>query len=95
MFNDGQYWERALTGDLREVLTADTHPDVPLNPNDPPCTRSQYITYFDRDGNKIAGVHQYLRPDGKIGLSGRPEPKRLLVDGVLYVPDSFKVKKTK
>jgi len=36
-------------------------------------------------GEKIAGVHQYLRPDGTIGLSGRPDTKEVYVDGVLYI----------
>jgi hypothetical protein len=36
-------------------------------------------------GEKVAGVHQYLRPDGTIGLSGRPDPKEVYIDGVLYI----------
>jgi len=33
----------------------------------------------------VAVVFQYLRPDGSIGGSGRPDPKFLLRDGVQYV----------
>jgi hypothetical protein len=29
-------------------------------------------------------VHQYLQPDGTLGASGQPDPKRLLHDGILY-----------
>ncbi len=38
-----------------------------------------------RDGiQEIARVHQYLRTDGTIGASGKPDPKRLYADGKLY-----------
>ena len=33
----------------------------------------------------VAGVHQYLRRDGTIGASGRPDPKELFVNGTLYI----------
>jgi hypothetical protein len=42
------------------------------------------VSYYDSAGNEIARVHQYLRRDGKIGLSGKPDPKRLFENGVLY-----------
>jgi hypothetical protein len=42
------------------------------------------IAYFDGDGQRVAVVHQYLRTDGTLGASGRPDPKRLLEGGVLY-----------
>jgi hypothetical protein len=44
------------------------------------------VYYYTQDGNPIAVVHQYLRPDGTIGASGRPDPKRLfLEDRILAV----------
>ena len=52
--------------------------------NEPFCTRSQTITYRDRDGRRIAIVHQYLRQDGTLGASGAPDPKKLWQDGVVY-----------
>jgi hypothetical protein len=52
------------------------------------CTRSQYLIYVDNNGKKVAGVHQYLRPDGKLGASGRPDPKELLINGVLYMDET-------
>lgn len=48
------------------------------------CTRSQILAYEDPPGKQIAVVHQYLRPDGTIGGSGRPDPKRLMVNGIVY-----------
>lgn len=31
-------------------------------------------------------VHIYLRVDGSIGGSGKPDPKWLFEDGVVYIP---------
>jgi hypothetical protein len=50
-----------------------------------PGTRSQVIAYLDGNGKQVAIVHQYVRPDGTLGGSGRPDPKKLLHNGVLYV----------
>lgn len=84
LFNDSGYWEQYQNGQLQSTLRKSKHPSPPLA-NEPFCTQSQYITYINELGEKIAGVHQYLRPDGTIGLSGRPDPKEVCVDGVLYV----------
>lgn len=51
--------------------------------SEPAGTLSQIVAY-ESDGNRIALVHRYLRPDGSIGASGRPDPKELLEDGILY-----------
>lgn len=48
----------------------------------PEGSQSQIVAYRLPDIGKIALVHQYVRPDGKI--RGRPDPKYLVVDGVLY-----------
>ena len=84
MFNEGMYWEKAKTGILKTKVVADKHPSSP-HAREPVCTRSQYIIYIDKNGRKVAGVHQYLRRDGKIGASGRPDPKELFVNGILYI----------
>jgi len=41
---------------------------------------SQVLIYWDSQGNPVAMVHQYLRPDGIIGGSGKPDPKWVVVD---------------
>lgn len=82
-FNDGHYWERAQNGELTEAIIEDRHPTL-IAANEPLCTRSQMISYRDPDGNEVARVHQYLRTDGTLGASGRPDPKRLLDGGILY-----------
>jgi hypothetical protein len=61
----------------------DRHPALP-KASEPYCTHSQMISYRDPDNNEVARIHQYLRPDGSIGASGKPDPKRLLHDGTLY-----------
>jgi hypothetical protein len=44
------------------------------------------VWYFDLQLNRVALVHEYRLPDGSIGASGLPDPKRLLLeDEILYV----------
>jgi len=87
LFNEADYWLKAQDGRLKEQLLKDRHPTSPKAPV-PICTRSQLISYIDNDGQEIAQVHQYLKPDGTLGASGKPDPKRLLHNGVLYFPQS-------
>jgi hypothetical protein len=84
-FNKRRLWEQAQSGLLTQ------HPRKDRHPNPPPatealCTRSQIVLYVDCHGRAVALVHQYVRPNGQLGASGRPDPKMLL-DGaeILYV----------
>ncbi len=83
IFNEGQYWEMVKRGELLEIVLEDRIPALILA-NEPAGTHSQMISYRDKDGNEVARVHQYLRPDKTIGASGRPDPKRVLVGNILY-----------
>jgi hypothetical protein len=83
MFNAGGYWEKTLTGELTAVIERERCPAL-LLAGEPLGTRSQQVSYYNAQGTEIARVHQYLRPDGSIGLSGKPDPKRLFENGVLY-----------
>jgi hypothetical protein len=83
LFNDGRYFERAEAGEFRQVVRRNGHPTPPAA-DEPDCTRSQIISYYDGNGNRVANVHRYLRPDGTVGLSGKADPKCLLQNGVLY-----------
>jgi hypothetical protein len=86
MFNAGGYVEKVERGVLAVEIRRDKHP-APPKANQPYCTCSQILAYLNADGNRIAVVHQYLLPDGKLGGSGRPDPKALLVgDTLYYVP---------
>ena len=82
-FNQANLWEKLRTGELRAVVKEERHPAL-VQAREPYCTRSQMLSYLDDNGNEVARVHQYLRPDGQIGASGKPDPKRLLLNGTLY-----------
>lgn len=82
-FNKGRYWQRMLAGEFRAQCKRDRHP-APAAAGQPFCTRSQEVIYFDNKGVEIARVHQYLRPDQTLGGRGKPDPKMLYDDGVLY-----------
>ena len=83
MFNRGDYWVRVKNGEYKEFTLKDHHPSPPLA-SVPYCTRSQLLSYRDTSGQEVARVHQYLLPNGSIGASGMPDPKRLLHEGVIY-----------
>lgn len=83
MFNDGGYFDMVEGGRLKEDVVETRHPSAPLAPV-PHCTESQGVAYRSQDGTEIAYVHQYLKPDGKLGASGAPDPKRLFHAGKRY-----------
>jgi hypothetical protein len=84
MFNKGRFVERAASGELRTRVQS-RHPAAP-KANVPVCTQSQAITYLDQNGTEVAMAHQYLLKDGALGAGRLPDPKRILKDGLLYVP---------
>lgn len=84
MFNEGGYWGKIDSGDLYEKLIREGHPS-PAASGQPHCTRSQIVAYLDARGRKVALVHQYVLRNGRLGGSGKPDPKQLFQDGVLYV----------
>jgi hypothetical protein len=45
------------------------------------------VSYVDEAFNRIFLVDFYLRPDGSIGASGKPNPKWLFEDGVVCVAE--------
>lgn len=83
IFNDGNYWGKAKSGEFTMVLLEDRHPSR-TEANEPFCTYSQMVSYRDQSNNEVARVHQYLRPDKTIGASGKPDPKRVLQGNILY-----------
>jgi hypothetical protein len=56
--------------------------------NQPPGTRSEMWWLYERDGTKIALVHVYVKPDGTLGASGKPDPKVLILGDTRYVLDT-------
>jgi hypothetical protein len=83
LFNGGRYAELVEQGILHEVLIREGNPS--LSSNQAHGTRSQVIAYKDDKGKQIAIIHRYLRADGSLGGSGRPDPKKLLHNGTLYI----------
>src|SRR5438876_25595 len=81
-FNDG-ILDKAASGEFTTKVVNDAHPSPP-KADEPICTRSQLIAYYDAAGKKVAEAHQYLRTDGTIGASGIPDPKEVIHKGVLY-----------
>jgi hypothetical protein len=85
MFNEGRYYERTKNGELRTVI-------ISRNPRRGGDRRvrnseSQIMDYFDRNGHRVARVHQYRMPDGSLGGSGKPDPKSIFHEGVFYTID--------
>ena len=84
IFNEGGYAERVRSGNLSEKPYRDGHPS-PADSGEPYSTRSQIVAYLDAKGRQVALVHQYVRKDGSLGASGKPDPKKLFHQGALYV----------
>jgi hypothetical protein len=85
LFNEGQYWTRSRNGEFS--LEYIYNKPAPAKAGQPRGTKSQIIAYINSNGEQIALVHQYLKPDGTLGGSGKPDPKELLVGEVLYKID--------
>jgi hypothetical protein len=85
MFNDGKYWTRARNREF--TLECIYNKLAPAKARQPRGTKSQVIAYINANGEQIALVHQYLKPDGTLGGSGKPDPKELLDGEILYKID--------
>src|SRR5262245_19534746 len=49
--------------------------------------RRRIVTYVGSNGQRVAQVHEYKKPDGSRGASGLPDPKRLIVNNELWIVD--------
>lgn len=76
-FNGGGYLGRIRSGRLLEVVIESRAPRE-LPPGEPEGTRSERVEYRTPNGRTVAVIHRYLRPDGSLGASGKPDPKALL-----------------
>jgi hypothetical protein len=74
-FNEGRYWERVLSGEL-DFDVLESRPSTML-PNETLPIESQMISISSKDGRELARAHRFLRSDGTIAASGKPDPKRL------------------
>lgn len=88
IFNNSQYPTLIANGHLAPHMLKDSVLQNPHLRREPPGTRSQVIRYFDLAGQWVVEIHQYLRPDGSLGASGKPDPKRLRIAGTIFIPKS-------
>jgi len=87
MFNESQYPSMITEGQLMPKLLRNAHLKKPEEKREPYCTHSQMIRYSDQAGHWVVVVHQYVRPNGTIGGSGRPDPKRLRIVNTVFTVD--------
>lgn len=89
LFNEGDFVTRRQQGLLqfREIPVNHTKPRdrAEAIPNGQYCMWSKLGVYLDpATQREQCLVHYYERPDGVIAASGMQDPKRLVVDGVVY-----------
>ncbi len=58
--------------------------EVSAGPYQPPGTRSLMVGFVNRDEFREHLVHHYYRPDGRIGGSGKPDPKEIVDSDATY-----------
>jgi hypothetical protein len=85
IFNEGRFEDLVAYRVLKERIIREGNP-APAS-NQPAGTKSQILAYLNQDGRQVAVVHRYLRPDGSLGGSGKPDPKKVFQNGELYVLD--------
>ncbi len=86
LFNDGQYLQRARSGEFRRIVITEYAANSSKT-GQPKGTRTQMVAYVNSNDEEIALVHQYVKPDGSFGGSGQPDPKRLRQGDFLYLID--------
>lgn len=89
IFNQNGYLDKLKAGIIKSRKTYEIHhaPD-----GEPFCTHSQILFYYNLSNQLLAVVHQYRRPDGTLGASGKPDPKKIyLLNKILIaIPDTMK-----
>lgn len=70
-------------GEFFEVDLSVGKPQPAVFAQHPSCV-SVMAAYRDKAGNDIVHVHYYRLPDRSVIPGKRPDPKRLLEDGVMY-----------
>lgn len=85
LFNEQGFAEKIRRGVVSERILASAPPAAASR--FPDGTLSQRVAYIDGAGQQCAVIHRFRLPNGTLGGSGLPDPKELLVDGVLYKAD--------
>lgn len=85
IFNHSQYPRQIAEGLLVPTILRDGLLQNPDQRQEPAGTKSQKIRYADLAGQWLVIIHQYLRPDGSIGASGKQDPKWLHLNGTTFI----------
>jgi len=78
---------RVATGDVEERVASEGKPNPEYG--QPSGTVSQMVAYWEVGSGaprQIARAHRYVLPGGKLGASGKPDPKEMLHNGKLLKP---------
>ena len=78
IFNELGLYEKVANGDYTSHVIVNRHLKHPPK-TEPICTHSQILFYYDEKKKPVAIVHQYMRPDGTLGASGKPDPKKIFI----------------
>jgi len=70
-----------LAGEI--TFKVNRHKPASAESGQPLGTMSQEISYFE-NGVEIVRVHQFVLPDGSLGGSGLPDPKRIYEGNTAY-----------
>jgi hypothetical protein len=85
LFNDSGYYLSVQSGEFSEEVVYEGPPSRAANQT--AGTVSQRVRWYDASGRWVATVHQYVKPDGSLGGSGRPDPKQMRIGSVTYSVD--------
>lgn len=88
LFNESQYPELIRKKQLKREVVRSRRLKAPDRQKKslPRGTKSEIIIYRDpADKELYVKVHRYVRLFGILGASGKPDPKAILLDGVMYL----------
>jgi len=84
IFNNSQELQRLVSENVNRTQLKRKHLKEPREKNLPWCTHSESFRYQNDSETHSVVVHQYTLPDGGIGASGLPDPKRIRIFHMTY-----------
>lgn len=82
IFNENRYFERMREGEFHSYIVKQSRRrggDRRVR-----NAMSQTVEYRDQHGRRVAIVHQYRLKDGRLGGSGKPDPKVVVHEEIVY-----------
>jgi hypothetical protein len=83
LFQKHQLWDKIKSKELKCVVEKERHAN-PLKSGQVFCTYSQLVSYRNSKDDEVVRAHQYKKPDGTLGASGKSDPFRIDIGGVVY-----------